>query len=795
MRTIPIILSLSLIWGCTTETADRSHKEFPVPTDAQVTWQDCEVGVIFHLDMPVMAGEFAPNNTSRKTFDPKRYNPEQLDTDQWVKAAKDAGAKYAIVTATHFNGFMQWQSDLYPYGLKQAAWRDGKGDIVKDFVESCRNAGIKPGIYFSTHRNVYWTVWGHYVDWGKGKGTPKQEEFNRVAEKMAEELWSQYGPLVQCWFDAGVKLPHEGGPDVIPLFDKYQPGSVFYNSSLRSDHRWVGNESGYANDPCWATLGMQAGQVMKERKDWKQYLATGDPDGSVWAPAMVDIPLRGANGIHNWFWAPGQDSGVYSPEALVKMYYQSVGRNSNYIIGAVVDTNGLVPEADCRSLKAFGDKISQIFSNPLAETDGMGKGVELKLPENSQINHIVIQEEIRKGERVRKYTLDVYSDGAWQKVAEGSCIGHKRIHKFATVSADKIRLSITKSIAKPHIKKLAVYYTPMKGKAAVPEFSGKSFSYQELAGVNQDGSPGIGLTEGITRRDPSDVIRVDDTYYVWYSKVNQAEVAENEQRLRTSGYVATLWYATSMDEGHTWVEQGEALGLGKAGAFDAQAVFTPNILKFNNRYYLYYDAVKPTPGGTDDLFENNSTNDFTHMGVAVADSPDGPWKRSCENPILSYTPDGRSFDSYRVDDACLVVREGRIWLYYKGRNLQDGPTGPGQTKMGVAFADSPEGPYIKFEGNPILDNSHEVLIWSHREGIGAYASKSRTLEYAADGFDFSSKPVGIETLPKPIAPGAFRLELTEPCDYGHGIRWGISMKDPGGPYPYLVRWECDLSLK
>ncbi len=332
------------------------------------------------------------------------------------------------------------------------------------------------------------------------------------------------------------------------------------------------------------------------------------------------------------------------------------------------------------------------------------------------------------------------------------------------------------------------------GKLAVPEFSGKSLSYQELDGQNPDGSRGIGMQEGVTRRDPSDVIKVDNTWYVWYSKVTHADVAANEQFLRASGYVATLWYATSKDEGHTWIEQNEALGVGKKGAFDAQAVFTPNILKFKNRYYLFYDAVKPTPGRTDGLFENNSTTDFTNMGVAVADSPDEPWKRiSCE-PIFRYTPDGESFDSYRVDDSGLVVRDGRIWLYYKGRNLRDGRGGPGNTKMGVAFAEKPEGPYKKYTGNPILDKSHEVFIWSHREGIAAYASLSKTLEYAPDGLDFTTNPVGIETLPKPIAPGAFRPELTEPLQYGRGIQWGISMRDPGGPFPYLVRWECDLSV-
>ena len=137
-----------------------------LPTPAQLTWQECEVGLVYHFDMPIAAGNFAGNNTSRQVFDPKLYNPVKLDTDQWIEAAKAVGAKYAVFTATHFNGFMQWQSDAYPYGVKQATWSNGKGDIVADFVASCRKADILPGIYISTHRNVYQTLWNHYVDWG-----------------------------------------------------------------------------------------------------------------------------------------------------------------------------------------------------------------------------------------------------------------------------------------------------------------------------------------------------------------------------------------------------------------------------------------------------------------------------------------------------------------------------------------------------------------------------------------------------------------------------------------------------
>jgi len=292
----------------------------PRPTPAQIAWQECEVGLLYSFDLAVAAGVFARNNTVRERLDPGRYNPAKLDTDQWLEAAKAAGAGYAVFTATHFNGFMQWQSDLYPYGLKQAKWRGGKGDVVGDFVESCRKAGVKPGLYFSTHRNVYWEVWGHYVAWGKGRGTDAQARFNRVAEKMTEELCSRYGPLVQIWFDAGVKTPSEGGPDVLPIFEKHQPDSVFYHSRQRSDIRWIGNEQGHAGVPCWATMPIDQGEVSHNARGWRRYLHGGLADGKYWSPGMVDVPLRGSRGVHNWFWAPNQDHAADSTEKLVKMY-------------------------------------------------------------------------------------------------------------------------------------------------------------------------------------------------------------------------------------------------------------------------------------------------------------------------------------------------------------------------------------------------------------------------------------------------------------------------------------------
>lgn len=428
---------------------------FVLPTPAQITWQDCEVGLVYHFDMPIAAGNFAGNNTSRERFDPKLYNPTQLDTDQWIEAAKACGAKYAVFTATHFNGFMQWQSDLYPYGVKQAAWRDGKGDVVADFVASCRKAGIKPGIYFSTHRNVYQTVWGHYVDWGKGRKTEKQKAYNRIAEGQLEELCSRYGELVQIWFDAGTKLPHEDGPDSLPIFEKHQPNSVFYHSSHRSDHRWVGNENGRVPYPCWATMPKgEDGAVGHNSKGWKRYLARGFADGQAWSPGMADAPLRN----HNWFWKPGQDNKVRSLQALMGMYYASAGHNCNLLLGEVITSEGLVPEHDITRLAEFGKEVQRRFGKPVAETPGSGNLIELKLPQPQRINHMVAMEDIAKGERVREYTLEgLVPGGTWQPLCKGECIGHKRIQAFTDLEVAAVRLKIGKASAKPNLRRLAVF--------------------------------------------------------------------------------------------------------------------------------------------------------------------------------------------------------------------------------------------------------------------------------------------------------------------------------------------------
>lgn len=294
---------------------------------------------------------------------------------------------------------------------------------------------------------------------------------------------------------------------------------------------------------------------------------------------------------------------------------------------------------------------------------------------------------------------------------------------------------------------------------------------------------GIGYEASVSRRDPSDIIKVNDIFYVWYTKIDSL-VNGIKTPLYPSGYYGSIWYAVSEDEGKTWEEVGQALGPGTKGSFDSHAVFTPNILADKGEYYLYYTGVRPTPGKPDGSFENNSTDDFTAVGIAISESPEGPFQRKNLEPVIKVSKEEKDFDSYRVDDAALVVREGTYFLYYKGRSVNYGTSGPKFTEMGVTVAEHPAGPFIK-RAEPVLSKSHEVLVWNRNGGIASLASISRTINWAPDGIDFSPLYENLQDIP--AAPGLYRPHL----ENGHNVKsipgWGISQKNMEGSV-YLIRF-------
>lgn len=421
-------------------------KDIPKPSPEQLTWQDMEMGMFFHFDIVT----YAPSWDFRSWRDnpsPDVYNPVELNTDQWMEAAKAIGAKYAVFVAKHCSGFLQWQSDLYPYGVKQSKWRNGKGDVVKDFVESCRKYGIKPGIYASVSANGFLEVDNPgMINRGKGGDQEKQKDYSRICEGMLTELWSQYGELTEIWFDGGALPPEKGGPNLIPILKKFQPNAIVFQGPA-ANIRWIGNESGVAGYPCWATV-----PDLDSQENIKM-LPNGNPEGKMWMPGECDVPVRN----HQWFWTPNDEKLLYSLDELMDMYYRSVGRNCNLLLNANPDPRGLVPEADFKRYGEFGKEIRRRFGTKLAETKGESDIFELELDSSAEINHAVIMEDIKYGERVRRYVIEVLiNNQTWDKVCEGMSIGHKRIEKFDSVKTSKIRLRITESIAKPIIRSFAI---------------------------------------------------------------------------------------------------------------------------------------------------------------------------------------------------------------------------------------------------------------------------------------------------------------------------------------------------
>ena len=433
---------------CTASIAPRNcwaidqSRTAPEPLPQQIAWQDCELGMFFHFDIPI----YKPGwdwRSWKDLPDPALYNPIRLDTDQWLQTASSLGAKYAVLVAKHCSGFLQWQSDLYPYGVKQSPWRNGKGDVVGDFVKSCERYKIRPGIYASVTANGYMEVDNPgLVNRGRGGDPAKQAAYARTCEGMLSELWGRYGDLFHVWFDGGALPPDKGGPRMLPLLHRYQPHANVFQGPAATI-RWVGNEDGVTSYPCWATV--------LNRDD----SGSGTPEGKIWLPGECDVPLPG----HEWFWTPRQRKDIEPLPRLIDMYYRSVGRNCNLLLNATPGPDGLIPEANLRHYAEFGREIRRRFEKPVAETSGQAEVTELKLPRPQMIDHVLIMEEIAQGERVREYVVEgLEQSGAWTRLCDGTSIGHKRIQQFDRKVLAAVRLRVTRCVDSPLVRRLAVYH-------------------------------------------------------------------------------------------------------------------------------------------------------------------------------------------------------------------------------------------------------------------------------------------------------------------------------------------------
>ncbi len=425
------------------------------PTPRQLEWADAEVGVIIHLDVQVFEPTYRFREMRGYTPAPTVFAPPELDTDQWLDTARRAGAKYAVLVAKHCSGFSLWPTRAHDYSVAASPWRGGRGDVVGDFFKSCAKFGIKPGLYCSAACNAYLNVDnpGRVLS----GDSAEQQRYNAVVEQQLTELWGDYGELFEIWFDGGVIPPAQGGPEIVPILERLQPGAVVFQgpANWRGLLRWVGNERGEAPYPCWSATD----RLTAEDGTTEKLGMGGNPLGSVWAPGESDMPNRDQHRAFQggWFWRAGEDHLLYSLDHLVERYYCSVGRNTNLLLGMVIDNRGLVPEADRARFAEFGTAIAARFGRPRARTAGSGQALELSLPAGGPVSQAVLAEDLAQGERVRQYRLEALCGGEWRPLAEGSCIGHKRIECFPALAAEKFRLTVTEAADVPQIREFALF--------------------------------------------------------------------------------------------------------------------------------------------------------------------------------------------------------------------------------------------------------------------------------------------------------------------------------------------------
>lgn len=412
------------------------------PTKQQLEWADMEIGVIIHYLMDIYNPDFKGYKTAavRTELSPDRFRPEKLDPEQWVRSASELGAKYAVLVANHCTGFSLWQTKVNDYSCASMAWKNGKGDILREFIDACKKYGIKPGVYYSTGCNGYYDI---NDEEKQDYFSEKNRNFVKCVERQVTELWSEYGDLFEIWFDGGIIPKEEGGPDIFPLLEKYQPDAIAFQGPVGYPHniRWVGNELGFAPEECWASTDAYG----------KCGLA-GDPEGEVWMPAETDFPNRDEKAFGGgWAWREGQEHYVYTPEHLLDCYVKSVGRNTNMMLGMAISTDGDFQDEE--QFIQFGKLLKNTFGTPKAE---------LKAPEGStftlntfgmSIDYLTLCEDITDGHSVTGFS--VFADG--KEIFSAACIGHKRIIPLNGLRADELKIVITASQGEVHIKNISVY--------------------------------------------------------------------------------------------------------------------------------------------------------------------------------------------------------------------------------------------------------------------------------------------------------------------------------------------------
>ncbi len=442
-----------------------------VPTPQQVDWLRMEWYGFVHFGLNTYTGkEWGYGDES-----PTLFNPTDFDASAIAKTFKKAGMTGMIYTAKHHDGWCAWPSSSTTHNIKKSPWKNGKGDVVKEFAKACKKNGIKFGVYISPwDRNC--------ADYGK-KG------YLRVYYKQIQELLTKYGPVFEIWFDGanggngyygGAKEHRNIGnasdyynfPKIVKNIRKLQPDCIIWGAGQHGDVIWGGSEKGHVKYPCW--------NVVQK-----------DTPNERWISLEGDTPINGAG----WFWHANQAPRVKSPEHLMQVYLDSVGRGANLILNVAPDKTGRLDAADVESLLTFGKMRRALLAHDFAlgakasattvrgddakfgannvtdgdiesywcTNDGEKTGsIEINLPKPATFDVVRVREQIRLGQRVSAFTIDAFIDGQWQEIdGGGQTIGNQVMRKLNTpVTTDRVRLNIKESRACPCISELSLLRMP-----------------------------------------------------------------------------------------------------------------------------------------------------------------------------------------------------------------------------------------------------------------------------------------------------------------------------------------------
>ena len=453
----------------------------PVPTENQLRWQEMEYYAFIHFSLNTYTDQsWGFGNEAVNLF-----NPDSLDCRQWARICKESGMKGVILVAKHHCGFCFWPTETTEYSVKNAPWKNGKGDVVREMAEACNEFGLKLGIYVSPwDRN--------HPDYGK-------PEYINVFRNQIKEVLTNYGDVFEIWFDgANGGDGYYGGANetrkidrttyydwqpIYKMIRELQPNIVIWNDGGdRADLRWVGTEDGYVGETNWSLLNA-TGDV-----PWGM-LHYGVENGDSWVPAEVNTSIR-----PEWFYHPSEDDKVKTVPKLMETHTNSIGHNGTLLLNFPIMPNGLIHPTDEKRALEFGKAIKESFAVNLAEnakteaSNVRGKSkkfnaskaidantdtywttddsvtsasLTIDLGQPTLINRFLAQEYIRLGQRVKSFTVEAFTEGEWIEVAKGTTVGYKRIVRFPSVNASKVRFTISDSKACPLISNIGIYNAPV----------------------------------------------------------------------------------------------------------------------------------------------------------------------------------------------------------------------------------------------------------------------------------------------------------------------------------------------